>query len=95
MNKQNDKEIETRAPGQRPVMSMEDFARLGGGHVAYIRPMRSDVAARLFPALRNIPEGIDLFALVGADGVPLTLTDSRDLAIANALQHDLEPVSLH
>ena len=95
MNKQNEKQIEARTPGQRPVMSTEDFARLGGGHVAYIRTMRSDVAVRLFPALRGIPEGIDLYALVGADGVPLTLSDSRDAALANALQNDLQPVSLH
>ncbi|MGD9869384.1 MAG: DUF1150 family protein [Hyphomicrobiales bacterium] len=95
MNKHNENQIETNAAGGRPVMSAEAFARLGGGHVAYIRPMTADVAARLFPALRGIPEGIDLYALVGADGVPLTLTDSRDAALANALQHDLEPVSLH
>jgi len=36
-----------------------------------------------------------LFALVNADGAPIMLTDSRDTAIANAWEHQLQPVSLH
>ncbi|MEC9368767.1 MAG: DUF1150 domain-containing protein [Pseudomonadota bacterium] len=94
MNKDNEHNSSS-PPAGRPVMSPDDFARLGGGHVAYIKPMSSAAAIQLFPGLRGIPEGIDLFALVGADGTPLTLTDSRDAAVANAIQNDLEPVSLH
>jgi hypothetical protein len=36
-----------------------------------------------------------LFALLGADGTPIMLTDSRDAALANALQQELQTVSLH
>jgi len=76
-------------------MSEIEFARLGDGHVAYIRTLDESEAARLFPALSGLPQNIDLYALVSADGTPLTLTDSRNSAIANAIENDLEPVSVH
>ncbi|HKB00014.1 MAG TPA: DUF1150 family protein [Methyloceanibacter sp.] len=49
----------------------------------------------MFPAFSDAPKGIDLFAVLGADGTPLALTDSRSAAIANALENDLMPVSVH
>jgi hypothetical protein len=39
--------------------------------------------------------GLQLFALLSASGAPIMLTDSRDAAVANAWQHDLETVPLH
>jgi hypothetical protein len=36
-----------------------------------------------------------LFALLGADGSPIMLTDSKDAAITNAWENELETVSLH
>ncbi len=77
------------------VMSPIDFARLGDGHVAYIRQLDTGQAARLFPALKGIPEGIDLFALVSADGTPLSLRDDRNMVVADAIENDLETVSVH
>jgi hypothetical protein len=87
------KEDQARTPPT--VMSASEFAHLGDGKVAYIKPLKSEEAERLFPTVKGVPEGIDLFALVGADGTPLALTDSRSSAIADALQNDLEPVSVH
>lgn len=93
MNKEsNDSKI---GQGPAPVMSALDFARLGDGQVAYVKQINSNQAQDLFPALNGLPEGIDLYALVGADGTPLGLTDSRDSAIASAITNDLEPVSVH
>lgn len=77
------------------VMSAAEFASLGDGKLVYIKQLSAGEAQRLFPALRGVPEGIDLYAVVGADGTPLALTDSRVSAIADAIQNDLEPVSLH
>lgn len=79
----------------RPLMSMKELALLGDGEVAYIRELDSDSAERLFPTLDDAPEGIDLFAVLSADGTPLALTDSRNAAIANAIENDLVPVSVH
>ncbi len=78
-----------------PVMSALDFARLGDGEVAYVKQLDSDQIRDLFPALTGLPEGIDFYALLGADGTPLGLTDSRDSAIASAIEYNLEPVSVH
>ncbi|HUU24940.1 MAG TPA: DUF1150 domain-containing protein [Methyloceanibacter sp.] len=78
-----------------PLMSLKELALLGDGEVAYIRQVDSDAAEMLFPALEDAPEGIDLFAVLGADGTPIALTDSRTAAIANAIENDLVPVSVH
>ncbi|HAN63197.1 MAG TPA: DUF1150 domain-containing protein [Rhizobiales bacterium] len=76
-------------------MSRSEFAQLGDGEVAYIKQLDPEIAERLFPALQTAPKGIDLFAVLGADGTPLALTDSRNAAIANAIENDLVPVSVH
>ena len=76
-------------------MTRSEFAQLGDGEVAYIKQLDTDAAERLFPALSDAPKGIDLFAVLGADGTPLALTDSRNAAIANAIENDLVPVSVH
>jgi len=76
-------------------MTRSEFAQLGDGEVAYIKQLDSVAAERLFPALHDAPKGIDLFAVLGADGTPLALTDSRNAAIANAIENDLVPVSVH
>ncbi len=78
-----------------PLMSPKELALLGDGEVAYIKQVDSDAAERLFPLLEDAPEGIDLFAVLGADGTPIALTDSRNAAIANAIENDLVPVSVH
>ncbi len=76
-------------------ISRRELAELGDGEVAYIKQIDPDSAERLFPALTGAPKGIDLFAVLGADGTPLALTDSRSAAIANAIENDLVPVSVH
>ncbi len=76
-------------------MTPEQFAHLGGGEVAYVKPILSDDVARLFPQVEGVRPGIRLFALLNADGTPLMLTDSRDAALANAWEHKLHTVSLH
>ncbi|HLH10973.1 MAG TPA: DUF1150 domain-containing protein [Methylovirgula sp.] len=78
-----------------PPFSEEQFAHLGGGSLAYVREMRSEDVSKLFPQAPPIQPGLQLFALLGADGVPIVLTDSRDAALANAMQHELETVSVH
>ncbi len=78
-----------------PVMSNLEFTHLGGGEVAYIKELTSSQAEELFPALSNLPRGIQLFSLHAADGTPIALADSRSAAVANALENDLEPVGLH
>ncbi len=89
------KESTNRKNMEHPPMSVLEFAHLGDGEVAYIRSLNAEEAARLFPTLEALPEGIVFYSLHAADGTPLALTDSRAAAIANALEHDLHPVSVH
>ncbi len=80
---------------QKTALTAEQLAHLGDGTIAYIKPIQSEEAARLFPQIGAIQPGLKLFALLGADGTPIVLTDSRDAAIANAWENELLTVSLH
>jgi hypothetical protein len=82
-------------PLSRPLLTNEQLASLGGGRVAYLKPIRSEDVSRLFPAAPAIQPGLQLFALLAADGTPIIVTDSRDAAVANAMSQELEMVSLH
>lgn len=76
-------------------LSIDEFAHLGQGAIAYVKPIRSEEVPRLFPQAPAIQPGLDLFMLLGADGVPILLTDSKDAALANASEHQLQTVSVH
>jgi hypothetical protein len=79
------------------IMSLtpQEFAHLGGGAIAYVKTIKSEDAQRLFPQAPAIRPGLRLFALLAADGSPIMLTDSKDAAIANAWEHELQTVSVH
>lgn len=81
---------ESKAP-----LTVTEFAHLGQGHIAYVKPIRSDEVSRLFPQAPEIQPGLDLFMLLGADGLPIMLTDSKDAAVANAMENQLQTVSVH
>jgi hypothetical protein len=85
--------IETKAPAIR--LGAAEFAALGEGQVAYVKPMQSEEVRRLFPQAPEIAPGLQLFALLSASGTPILLTDSRDAALANAWAQDLQTVALH
>ncbi|HEV2553849.1 MULTISPECIES: DUF1150 domain-containing protein [unclassified Bosea (in: a-proteobacteria)] len=72
-----------------------EFAALGTGEVAYLKSMTSDELLRIFPQAPEIQSGLQLFALLSADGAPILVTDSREAATANAWEHDLRMVSVH
>lgn len=82
-------------PSATPSLTKEQLAHLGEGSIAYVKAIPSQEAAALFPQIGAIKPGLKLFALVNADGSPIVLTDSRDIAIANAWEHELQMVSLH
>ena len=77
------------------VPTPEMLAALGAGHVAYVKPIMSEDAMRLYPQLGEIRPGLKLFTLNAADGTPIMISDSAEGAVANAWEQELEPVSLH
>ena len=78
-----------------PLMSTQAFAVLGGGKIAYVKPVRSEDVHTLYPEAPELQPGLRLFALHAADGTPILVTDSREAAVANAMTHELETVSVH
>jgi hypothetical protein len=78
-----------------PVITQDALAHLGDGRLAYIKAIRSEDVAAMFPQAPEIQPGVKLFALHAADGTPIMLTDTREAAIANAWSHELEAVSVH
>ena len=79
----------------RFIPTPEMLAALGTGHVAYVRPLMSEDAAKLYPQARALKPGIKLFTLHGADGTPILLADSEATAVANAWEQELMPVAVH
>jgi hypothetical protein len=79
----------------KTVMTEQAFSILGGGKVAYVKPIRSEDVHSLYPQAPEMQPGMKLFALHAADGTPILVTDSREAAIANAMTHELETVSVH
>lgn len=73
----------------------EQFAGLGGGAIAYVRSIRSEDVSRLFPQAPALEPGQTLFALLSASGEPIVLSESRDMVLANAMQNQLQTVSVH
>ena len=76
-------------------MSAQALAVLGDGKIAYIKAIRSEDVPGLFPQVPGVQPGMKLFALHGADGTPIMLTDSREAAVANAWSQELVTVSVH
>lgn len=79
----------------RMVMGDAAFADLGGGRIAYVKPIRSEQLQAVFPHVPPIQPGLDLWALLGADGTPIMVADTRDAVIHNAWENDLETLSVH
>lgn len=87
--------IENHKTRPQPALTPEAFAVLGGGRIAYVRPVKSEDVQSLFPQAPAIAPGIKLFSLHAADGTPILLTDSREAAVANAREQELDTVSVH
>jgi hypothetical protein len=85
----------TETAAAERLITAEQLAGLGGGKIAYVKTMQSEEINRLFPEAPDLTPGLELFALLGADGTPIVLTDSKEAAIANAWENELETVSLH
>jgi hypothetical protein len=84
-----------RSAYQGIEISAEALAHLGDGQIAYVKTIRSEDARALFPDVPEIEPGLKLFAVHAADGTPIMLTDSREAVVANALNQQLEMVSVH
>lgn len=77
------------------AMSVDELTELGTGDVAYIKPIKARDLKEMFPEVPPLHDNMTLYALLNADGTPILLADSREAAVANAFEADLEMASLH
>ncbi|TZG37970.1 DUF1150 family protein [Agrobacterium sp. B1(2019)] len=76
-------------------LTQSQFAHIGEGEVGYIRKIRAEDVNRCFPEAPDLDPQLDLWALFGADGTPILLTDNRSSTFFKAAEDDLQTVSLH
>lgn len=76
-------------------ISTEMLARLGEGHVAYVRTFLSEEVGRFFPQAPHLSPGQKLWALLSADGTPIVLADTPQAILGSAAEHNLVTVSVH
>lgn len=79
----------------RKVLTAAEFAAIGDGHIAYVKPILSDELNALFPQAPELEPGLELYALLGADGSPIVVADTREALIESAREHELVTVSVH
>lgn len=77
------------------MMSTDQLAVLGEGHVAYVRQMRSEDVHNVFPDAPVMEPGYQIWALLSAAGAPIVLADTPHAVLANAMEQNLVTVSVH
>jgi hypothetical protein len=77
---------------EKPAEPVDSFGARG---LAYVRPVRCEEAATLYPRMPYLSPWFTLFALHAADGELLSLSDSREEALKDASSRTLVMVGLH
>ncbi|CAA6603917.1 conserved hypothetical protein [Rhodospirillaceae bacterium LM-1] len=69
------------AQAHHVMLTAQDFAALGAQNLAFVRKVEEGGASQ--------------WAIFSADGTPIGMAPSRDVAFAAVRQHELEPQSVH
>jgi hypothetical protein len=77
------------------AMTPEVFALLGAKRFGYIKKLAAEEVASLYPGAPQLDPGEKAFVLHAADGTAIFLAGTREAAMANAISHQLEAVSVH
>ncbi|MGE0232902.1 MAG: DUF1150 family protein [Flavobacteriaceae bacterium] len=81
--------------GSAIYFSQEQLAALGMGEVAYVKPVSSEDLPEDFRQEMGTRPGEAVYALHQANGEPILIAQTRDLALAGAMERQLAPVTLH
>ncbi|MDH3740969.1 MAG: DUF1150 domain-containing protein [Hyphomicrobiales bacterium] len=76
-------------------MTREELAALGRGEVAYVRAIDVDQVKDMIGQEADVPAEAEFYCLYLADGTPVSISGSREAAVASAEQHDLMTISVH
>lgn len=79
----------------KPVISTDDLAHLGGGVLAYVREIEAATAARLIGNQIAVPPDAILYCLYNANGAPISISANYEAAIGSAAEHELIAASVH
>lgn len=77
------------------AVSPDELARIGAGHIAYLRQLAGSEITKAFPNLVDIDPDLQVWALFAADGTPIAITDDAGGALSTAFQNNLLPVAVH
>lgn len=69
------------------------LANMGLGEVAYVREITAGEVENMIGQKVSRNPATPMFCLYLADGTPVSVSDSREAAIANAYEHDLAAVN--
>lgn len=75
------RELPSKVERKAKSVSRRDFTSFGLEDMAYVKRVEID--------------GQMLHAVHAADGTPLTVINTRELAFATVRQHEMEPLSVH
>ncbi len=76
-------------------MTREQLAALGHGEVAYVRTIDAEQVKGMLGPSATVPDKTEFYCLYLADGTPVSISGSRESALANAIEHDLTPMAVH
>lgn len=68
-------------------LSAEEFAVLGGDKTVFIRSISVKELASFLPEASNMPDDVQFQMIMGANGVPILITDST-AAISDWFEHN-------
>jgi hypothetical protein len=76
-------------------VSPEQLQAIGNGFLAYVKPIEPEAASALIGQTVTAPPGTKFFALYNANGAPISVSQTYEAAIGNAMEHELVPASVH
>ncbi len=73
-------------------VSPDQLQAIGNGTLAYVRKIEAETAAKLIGQPVELTQGQELFCLYNANGQPISISQSYEAAVGNALEHELVSV---
>ena len=79
----------------KPRFTELELSKMGEEDWGYVRTLSPDSARKMFPGISGLPKKGKLFALFGASGTPIALTDSYEAARGYAAEEELAIAYIH
>ncbi|TNB46126.1 DUF1150 family protein [Martelella lutilitoris] len=82
-------------PSAATFLETDQLAAFGAGRLGYYRAFEREEALKHFPDAQGVKTAEKLWALFGADGTLLLLTENRTSIFFKAMEEELKTVTLH